>query len=274
MDGKREILAPKEMIAFIKGIYPFAFRYARAASLQSGNNVHLCGPNGEKLDQIYVLTDKRTIEGTLVEVPRATQMRYMEGFDRADGKHVVVAPDEIKSILARPEKEVRHVKIEPVEAVPTEFIKSRYYVLAPKANGKKKTIGGQDSYNIVMGLLKEKGYQIAFNGVEGSQTRRFIIHFDGDVPVMDVLCLEDEVAARTPFVNEALSKDGAEMKPMVATLMEQLKEAQLTPVDVSKVDVLEEFFTAKMQGLPPKVEEQPKEVTDMKALLKMAIEKK
>ena len=274
MEGTREMLRPEEMTLFIKGIYPFAFRYAKAARVDNGNKVHLCGPNGEELSQVYVLADKKAV-GVLEEVPRQTQMRYMEDVVRADGTRAIASPDEIKAALARPESEVRHIRIEPKQPINAEFIKSRYFIAPPSAKGKKKAIGGLEAYQLVLELLKENGYQIAFNGVEGSQERKFILHFEGDVPVMDVLCLEGEVLAQKPFVKAELSADGKELKPMVAALMEQLKAAEIKAPNVTKLDVLEELFTAKAQGLPPKiVEDAPKEVTDMKALLKMAIETK
>jgi hypothetical protein len=274
MEGTREMLRPEEMTLFIKGIYPFAFRYAKAARIPSGNNVHLCGPNGEELSQIYVLADKKSA-GTLEEVPRSTQMRYMEEMVRADGSRVVAHPDEIKAALVQPEKEIRHVRIEPAQALGAEFVKSRYFIAAPGTGAKKKAIGGLEAYNLVISLLKENNYQIVFNGVEGGQARQFVIKLENDVAVMDVLCLDGEVLARKPFVSAELSADGKELKPMVATLMEQLKGVEMKVPDTLKLDVLEELFTAKAQGLPPKiVVEAPKEVTDMKALLKMAIEKK
>ena len=274
MKGTRDALRPEETTLFIKGIYPFAFRSARAAKTQSSSKVHLCGPKGEDLDQIYVLSDKKA-EGVLEEVPRATQMRYMDDVKRPDGTWAIASPDEVKAALAKPEKEIRHVRIEPAAPILPEFIKNRYWVLPPNPRGKKKDIGGVEAYNLVLSLLQEHGYQIVFNGVEGSQIRRFVVHFDGNQPVMDILCLDDEVLAPQPFVNAALSASGEELKPMIATLMEQLKAAEMPEPDVTKIEVLEDLFTAKAQGLPPKMEEEaPKEVTDMKALLKMAIEKK
>lgn len=274
MEGTREMLRPEEMTLFIKGIYPFAFRYARAARTPSGNNVHLCGPKGEELSQIYVLADKKAT-GVLEEIPRQSQMRYMEDVVRADGTRAIASPDEVKAALAKPESEIRHVRIEPQKAIGAEFIKSRYFIAPPSAKAKSKAIGGLEAYNLIVSLLQENGYQITFNGVEGSQERQFVIHLENNVPVMDVLCLESEVLVKKPFVIPELSADGKELKPMVATLMEQLKAVEIKAPAVTKMDVLEELFTAKAQGLPPKIEvEAPKEITDMKALLKMAIENK
>jgi hypothetical protein len=122
-----------------------------------------------------------------------------------------------------------------------------------------------------MGGIKATGSQIIYNGVEGGQMRRCVLHFEGSQPVLDVLYLESEVLAPLDF--EAKEVANPAIKEKINKLLEKMSTIPLEPIANTKISNIEELFMAKAQGIAPKVEvvETPKEVRNIEEMLDVAL---
>lgn len=265
MNGTREPGRGSKHTIYLRGVVPLQIvKYAAAREQES--DVHFCAPGGEAVAQVYVDKAKRDL-GELVEVPRASLMKYKEGVVGMDGKPVTATQEELKAASAKREGVTRNAKIEPQEEIPTAIIKSAYFV------GPQK--GGETTFTLIMRTLKDKKQQISFNGVEGGQARRCILAFEGDVPVLYVLYLESEVLRPIMMQNTELPANLAALKPKMEELMASMEKTELEPLMTSKIQQIEELFLAKAQGIAPKIEaeEKPPAVKSLEEMLDVALSK-
>ena len=258
--GTRDSGRGSKHTIYLNGV-PMSFVKFGSAVEQKGDT-HFCAPDGAEVSQIYVLKEAQAT-GVLQEVPRKDMMRYKTGVYGVDGKLVVVTPEELKQASARKESETRTVRVEPSQAIPTHFVKSRYFI------GPQK--GCENAFSLIMGGIKGTGSQIAYNGVEGGQMRRCILHFEGAYPVLDVLYLESEVLAFTPFEEKEMVN--AAIKDKIGKLLERMSTIPIEPITDTKLSNIEELFLAKAQGIVVKAEAvvQPKEVSNIEELLDVAL---
>lgn len=258
--GMREPGRGEKFTVYLGGVVPFSFVKKRVAQLQT-SDVHLCGPGGTEVAQIYVDKQARSM-GSLTEVPREALVKYKEGIIGADGKPVTVTAAELKQASAKDEAEVRVCKTTPAQAIPTEWVKSVFYLAAQK--------GMETTFLLVTGCLWDK--QISFNMVEGGQLRRAIIQMEGNQPILKVLYLPSEVSVPVPAgeLPAAMEK----LKPQINLLLKKMETAELEPVtEATKVQKIEELFMAKAQGRNPTVEvvQVPTGDKKLEELLKVAL---
>lgn len=265
MEGKREPGRGSKHTIYLKGVVPLQIVKYGAAQEQK-SDVHLCGPGGMQVAQVYVDKSKREL-GQLEEIPRDTLLKYKEGVMGLDGKPVTATSEEVKAASAKREGETRNARIEARQKIPAACIKSAYFVGAGK--------GGETVFTLIMRTLKEKNQQISFNGVEGGQMRRCVLAFEDDVPVMYVLYLDSEVLRPMVMANTELPANVAALKPKLEQLMATMETAELEPLLTTKVGNIEELFLCKAQGIAPKieVEEKPPAVKTLEEMLSIALSK-
>ena len=263
--GTRDPGRGSKHVIYLKGVVPLAIqKYAAAREQES--DVHLCGPGGAEVSQIYVDKMKREI-GQLEEVPRPALLKYKEGVMGIDGKPVTATSEELKAASAKKEGVTRNAKIEARAQIPTAAIKSAYFV------GPQK--GAETTFTLIMRTLKDKGQQISFNSVEGGQMRRCVLAFEGDSPVLYVLYLESEVLRPMLMELTELPANLKALQPKIAELMATMETAELEPLLTTKVGQIEELFLCKAQGIAPKVEaeEKPPAVKTLEEMLAVALAK-